>query len=497
MKIASQTIVLALFVLAAPLAAQEEVPERLTLEEALEIARSSNPGFRQSRNDERLSDWDVRQAWGRLFPQASARVGVGWQGTGEQQVGSLTLGDLGIGDQPSYYSSNYSIGLNYSLDWATILGPRQAKANRVTTRAQIGVSEANLMSQVTNAYLEMLRQQEAVRIGEAQLENSRFNLRLAQAQLEVGTVTGIDVGQAEVQVGRFEVQALQARNGLETARMRLLQQLGQPMGSDFELATPFELSEPLWEEGELRDMALTGNPTLQARRSARESADIGVSSSRSSYFPTLSISTSWSGFTREASSTDLQITQAQAQVASSIAQCSAQNELFSRLTPPLPPIDCSRFAFTDARRQSIIDQNNQFPFGFVQSPPSLNLTVSIPIFTGLSRQRNVEAARLQRDDVVEQIREQEIALDADIAIGLANVRTAYQSALLEERNRQLAERQLLLARERYQLGEITFVDLVAAQTVLAQAEVDQVRAVFAYHDLVTNLEALVGTSLRN
>jgi len=77
------------------------------------------------------------------------------------------------------------------------------------------------------------------------------------------------------------------------------------------------------------------------------------------------------------------------------------------------------------------------------------------------------------------------------------VRTAYQSALLEERNRQLAERQLELARERYQLGEITFVDLVSAQTVLAQAEVDQIQAVFAYHDLVTNLEGLVGTSLRN
>jgi outer membrane protein len=132
----------------------------------------------------------------------------------------------------------------------------------------------------------------------------------------------------------------------------------------------------------------------------------------------------------------------------------------------------------------------------VSSPPTLTLSLSIPIFQGLSRQRNLEAARLQRDDATEQVREQELALEADIAIGLANARTAYQSALLEERNRQLADRQLVLARERYQLGEITFVDLVAAQTVLAQAEVDRIRAVFAYHDVVTNLEALVGTSLR-
>jgi outer membrane protein len=496
MKTATLTLLLAALVSAAPLQAQG-VPERLTLEQALDIARSSNPSFRQSQNDERLADWDVRQAYGRLFPQVTATGSIGWQGTGDQQLGGITLGDLGFADQPSYYNSSYRLGVTYSLDWATLKGPSQAKANRVTTQAQIDLAESSLETQVTNAYLETLRQQESVRIAEAQLENSQFNLRLAQAQFEVGTVTGIDVGQAEVQVGRSEVQVLQARNGLETARMRLLQQLGQPMGAEFDLVSPFELSEPLWDVGELQEMALTGNPTLNIRRASRTSADIGVSSARGSYYPSLQLSTGWSGFAREASNVDSQILQAQARVASSIAQCSSSNELYSRLTPPLPALDCTRFAFTDAQRQAIIAQNDQFPFGFVGSPPSVTLSLSVPIFTGLSRQRSLEAARLQRDDAAEQIREQEIAVEADISIGLANVRTAYQSALLEERNRQLAERQLELARERYQLGEITFVDLVAAQTVLAQAEVDQIQAVFAYHDLVTNLEGLVGTSLRN
>ena len=55
---------------------------------------------------------------------------------------------------------------------------------------------------------------------------------------------------------------------------------------------------------------------------------------------------------------------------------------------------------------------------------------------------------------------------ADLAIGLENARTLYQSALLEERNRELAEQQLNLARERYQLGAITFVELVDAHGAL-------------------------------
>ncbi|MCS5661158.1 MAG: hypothetical protein NZ842_12240, partial [Dehalococcoidia bacterium] len=77
-----------------PLCAQQISARSLSLDEALEIARENNPSFLQSRNDESLSDWDVRQAYAALLPSASVGSGVSWQGPGEQQFGSLTLGDL-------------------------------------------------------------------------------------------------------------------------------------------------------------------------------------------------------------------------------------------------------------------------------------------------------------------------------------------------------------------------------------------------------------------
>ncbi|HAC05635.1 MAG TPA: hypothetical protein DCF71_07180, partial [Gemmatimonadetes bacterium] len=124
------------------------------MEDALEIARGNNPGFLQTRNDEALADWDVRQAYGALLPTASAGSGVSWQGAGEQRFGSLTLGDLGFGGQPSYYFSNYNLGLNFSLDWAKLKRPSQARAQRGATVAQIRVAGTNLASGVTNAYLD-------------------------------------------------------------------------------------------------------------------------------------------------------------------------------------------------------------------------------------------------------------------------------------------------------------------------------------------------------
>lgn len=488
-------LALTLAAFAAPAVAQE-VPASLSLNDAIEIARSTNPSFLQTRNDEALADWDVRQAYGQLMPSASASGGVSWQGSGEQQFGTLTLGDLGFGNQPSYYTSSYRIGLNYSLSWATLLGPKQAKAQRVATLDGIGVAESNLVAQVTAGYIDLLRKEDAVRIAQLQLENNQANLRLAEGRLAIGTVTPIDVGQAEVLVGRSQVALLQAENGVTTSRMRLLQLLGLPVNQEFETTTTFELMEPTWDIQTLTAMAMDANPALRQRRSSNQAADVAVSSAWSQYLPTLSLSTGWSGFTRQASNTDFQVAQAQAQVASQISNCVATNELYSRLANPLPPIDCSRFTFTDAQVTAINQQNDQFPFNFVGSPPTVSLNLSIPIFSGLSRQRNVEAARLQREDLQQQVREQELTVQADIAIGLENLRTLYESALLEERNRELAEQQLNLARQRYQLGAITFVELTDAQTLFAQADADRTVALFFYHDSVTNLEALVGASLR-
>ena len=481
--------------MALPLGAQE-VPPSLTLERALDLARANSPTYLQTENDQVQADWDVRQAYGQLLPSASANTGVTWQGAGEQQFGTLTLSDLGFGDLPSYYQSNYGISLGLSLSWSSLLAPSQAKANRRATGARIRVAEATLISQVTGAYLDVLRQREGLRLAQQQLENSQFNLRLAQGQLEVGAATPIDVGQAEVQVGRSEVTVLQARNAVTTTRLRLFQSMGVSLEQEAELATTFELSAPTWTLDDLFEQALRGNPGLESTRNTRRAADIGVSAARSSYFPSLSLSTGWSGFTREASSTNLQISQAQLQVASQAANCNSTNDLYSRLANPLPLRDCSQYAFTDAQRQAIITENDQFPFNFQKSPLSVRFNLSVPIFQGLSRQRNLEAAKLQRDDLNQQLREQEIALRADLAVALTTVQTAYQSAVLEERNRQLAEQQLRLARERYRLGAITFVELVAAQTVLAQADRDGTAAIFAYHDAVTRLETLVGTSLR-
>ena len=461
MKFFQKSLVFCLFICVIPVQSesQTQVPYNLSLAQAIEIAQNNNPAIHSVRNDENIADWAVKSAYGSLIPNATTSGGANWQGSGEQQFGSLTAGQLGFANQPSYLFSSYSVGLNYNISGAALMAPGQAKANREATRAQVAQAETTLVLEVTQSYIEVLRQIEQSRVSEQQLDRARFNLELARARFEVGTATAVDVAQAEVALGRAEVSVLQVENSLSNARIRLLQKMGVALDNDFITTTQFSLSIPNWNSEELYDLGIQQNPNLQSLRATRSSASYTVKMAKSTYFPTVSMRAGLSGFTRQASNVDFAIG-------------------------------------TDGITEQIRLDNQQFPFNFTSQPASAGITVSLPIFQGLNRNRQVAEANVQLEDLDLNLKEQELALRADIETTLATIQTAYQSALIDERNQIVVDEQLRLARERFSEGLADFLELLEAETLKVEADRAQVEAIFAYHDFLTNLEAVVGTSLR-
>lgn len=488
---------------AAPAAALQPAaaapPDTLTLSEAVETARRNNPGFLAARNDADVSEWDVRSAYGSLLPSLEASSSLAWQGPGEQRFGSLTTEQLGFGDQPAFYFSTYSVGLDYTVDGATLTAPGRARAERDATAARIRSGEAELVRAVTSAYLEARLRAEELRLARRQLERARANLRLAEGRRDVGAGTELDAGRAQVEVGRARVEVLRTENALHTARLALHRQMGvdAPERSAMPvLSTEFELREPRWTEDELYREAIRHNPELEALDASRRAAETRVAAARSSYLPTLSLQAGLGGFTRQATDVSFFIDQARSRASQQIQTCEALNELVSRLADPLPPQDCSAFELSGEEIETIADRNDTFPFDFTRQPLQASLGVRIPIFQGFGRQRDLETARVERQDARYRIREQELALRTDVGSGLGALRTAYESARIEARNQEVAEEQLRLAREEYRVGRISFVELVEAETVRAQADRERLAALFRFHDALANLEAVVGRSLR-
>jgi outer membrane protein len=474
-----------------------EAQQPLSLDEALELALAYNPGLMASRNEVEVADWDIRAARGNLvLPNLGLNTGMSWQGSGEERIGGLTGGELGLGGQPSFLFSSYGVGVNYSLSGVSLRAPGLARASREAARARGSRAEADLVLRVTQAWLDFARQDEALRLARRQMERAEANLNLARGLEAVGSATPLEAMQADIQVGRAEVALLEAEQGIRTSRLALLRAIGLDRDRDIVPGAPLALGSIRWDEEELTRMALASSPDLATLRASVSVASRRVASAQASYFPSLSVQAGWSGFTRQATNDAFILGQVERQAEQLVSQCEFQNEIFRRLADPFPPQNCSAFLLTDEQRAGALERNRQFPLDFTRQPPQASISLSIPVFQGVERRRQVETARIEEESARLRLQEAEQGLLSDVASLLGQARTARALAELEGRNREVAEAQLRLARGEFEVGAGTFLRVAEAETVAAQADRDHLEAIFRYHETLARLEALTGTQLR-
>lgn len=475
----------------------QEGPRTLSLEEALELALRNNPEFLAQRNLETSADWAVREAYGSLLPGASVSSGFQYQGAGASRFGIFTAEDVGVGQTPAYYLSDYSLNLNYGLSGADLFRIRQEQAGRMATLAESDAAGFTLRSAVTRQYLAVLRARDAVELARQQMERAEENLKLANARVEVGAAIPLEAIQAEVERGRAEVELVRAESTVRGQRHVLGEQLGVPLPADVELTSEFPIFQPRWSEDELLEFALAENPVLRASEAREEAAEASVRMARSTYLPRLDVNVGWSGFTRQASDTDYLVNQARDQFAGQRETCQFFNSIANRLTEPLPgfPADCAQLVLTPDREQRIRSSNEVFPFDFTRQPVQARLQVSLPIFQGFSRQRQVETARVQSRNARHLRRAEELGIRTQVASAHDNLMTSARVVRLEERNQQGADEQLRLARERYRLGAASFIELLEAETIKAQADRSYLQAQYDFHEALAALESAVGRRL--
>lgn len=481
-------------VAAAPAAAQQPatpVGATLTLAEAIELARRNNPDFLATANNMGPADWAVRNAYGNLLPGADVSTSLSWTAEGNSRVGVVTSEALAT----DYYSSSYRLGLGYSLSGARLLAPGQSKSNRAATAATIEATGFNLESAVTRQYLGVLRAQDNVVVTEQELARARQNLALAEARVQVEAAIPMEAKQAQVEVGSAEVALLQARNAVYTEGLRLMQLLGVDLDAELQLTTRFALQDVPWTREQLLELADAAHPQVRAAEAQRRAAGMGVRMARTAYLPSLNLSAGWSAYARKAGNADFLVEQAQRSAESQLQSCTLLNNISAGLSTPLAgtPADCSVFTLTPDAERAIRDGNR---LDFAREPFGMSVSLSLPIFNGFGRERQLEEARATERDAELRLRAERLRLRADVATAYANLTTARRSVELEARNQELATEQLELARERYRVGVGTFLELQDAETTKARADRANLAAVYNFHEALAALEAAVGRTLR-
>ena len=182
-------------------------PAALSLADAIAIAREHNPAYRQALNTRAPAVWGERNAWASLFlPTFSASGGLGYSGPGQQRF--LTSN---FSQTVATSSSNYNLGLDWTLSGQTLTAPGQRNATANAVEADISGASAALVNGVTQQYLTVLQSRDNADVTVKQLARDEDALKLAQARYAVGSASLIDVRQAQVARGTAEVAVLRAQ----------------------------------------------------------------------------------------------------------------------------------------------------------------------------------------------------------------------------------------------------------------------------------------------
>lgn len=487
----------ALLALSATSLLGQVAPEQLTLEEAIGLAKSNNPTFLSTQNDMSAANWQTREAYAQFLPSVSASLGGTWQEAGVQRFGTVRLAEQAT----DWLYSGYGVNFNMTIDGNTIFGIPNARANKRATGARIDAAEFSLESTVALQYMAVLRAQDGVDVAQRQLDRARQNLQIVGTRVETGAAAGTEGKQAEVDLGRAEVGLIQAQRDLRQSRLLLSEQLGVALDEDVTLSSAFTVFEPDFDVEELIAASQEEHPSLSAFRAQEDASRAAARQmSTSQYLPSLSLNARLAGQAQEALNSAFIEGQVESQAQAQMDNCAYNNELNNRIPGGLPGYsvqDCSQYALSPAAVQAALAENNAFPFDFTPFPTQISAQLSLPIFTGFSRQRQVSQANNAAEDAEHNRRAEELRLRTMVTNTFDNLNSAYQVIQAESRNRTLAEEQLLLQQRRYALGASDLLLLMDAQTTMSTAEQAYLNALYDFHYNLIALEAAVGRPLRS
>jgi outer membrane protein len=132
------------------------------------------------------------------------------------------------------------------------------------------------------------------------------------------------------------------------------------------------------------------------------------------------------------------------------------------------------------------DHDNQFA--------SLNLNVSLPLFTGFQTSATIAQAEAAADDARQAERRQRILTEKEVRSAIIDLRNAHESLLLAEEQAELSELRVELAQEQYRAGVSTmnFTNLQQIIQLNEQAQRQALEARFTFQNALILLEEKLG-----
>jgi TolC family type I secretion outer membrane protein len=257
-----------------------------TLKEAMAKAYETNPVLLAQRAALRGTDEEVAQALSQWRPTVTVS-GVAQEPLNKQKTpaGALIFRSGGQ-SWSSTVSASQTLFAGGRILAQRLLAGAQVRAGR----AQLIATEQNVLLSVVSAYMDVVRDEEVVRLNETSVKLLRKQREAAQERFKVGEITRTDVAQAEARLAQTEAGLIAAQATLRSSQLEYERIVGNPP-SNLEKRPALPAVPPT--EDEVRRLAEANAPGYIA---AQETVTIGEHSvhiAQGALLPTVSVSASY------------------------------------------------------------------------------------------------------------------------------------------------------------------------------------------------------------
>jgi outer membrane protein TolC len=415
-------------------------PVRLTLQDALALARKNNTQYHAALTTAGLAREDRTQARDALLPSVAYNNSeIYTQGAPAGLANSTGVPVVFIANNNVHeYISQANV--HEAIDVAGVAGYRRVSAAAAVARAQAEIASRGLVVTVVQGYYSVGAAQEKLTTAKRTADEGERFLKITQSLEQGGEVAHSDVIKAELQTQDRRRQLQEAQLALLNARLDFAVLIFPDFNDNFEVVDDLHAAVTMPTLAEFQQQAAHENPDIRVALAAVQEANQDVFAARAGYLPSLTVDYFYG-------------------------------------------IDSPTFAVNTAL------QNGQ---KFSNLGTSIVGTLNIPIWNWGATQSRVKQADLRRAQTKRELSLAQRKLLAEMQSLYSEASTALSELGGLSRSAQLAEESLKLVTLRYQNGESTVLEVVDAQTTFSSANSAYQDGALRYRVALANLQTLTG-----
>ncbi len=413
--------------------APQEGRLQLTLDDVISRGLRQNLAAIVAREDLRAAKGGRLVAWSGLLPSLTAQLAAAREKISLAQYGF----PVAPGQSPLLGPFNVvlaEITLSQKLFDVRAAGAAGAGSARLAAaRFSLQDTRDGVVALCAGLYLQAVAAESRVEAAEAQLTTAETLATRAHDMHAAGTVPGIEALRADVQLAAQRQRVIQARNDRDRQRLALAHAIGLPLEQAFDLVdrVPYATISAVAPDEALRQ-ALSARADLKGATARLRAAEAEQAAALGETLPSLSASAS--------------------------------------LTEVCPSA------------------------GDMQRTYAFMIALGIPLFEGGRAQGHIAESRAAVERQRARVNDLKAGIDLEVRTALLDLGAAAQQVEVARDARGLAEQQLTQAKDRFEAGVASNIEVVEAQQALAEASETYITSLLAHNLAKLALARAMGTA---